>query len=421
MQADKRVGMNKVTQGRVGLGYSVIIGALAGISLAVVFAAGFFFRDLVGLNPAFAAPTQNDVESYPLLDEVQSLLDRHFLRQQPEYMARQYAAIRGVMASLEDRYTFFIDPPVAQSESDVLAGTYGGIGVQVHRDESGAFVLFPYPDSPAVRAGIEEGDILVAVNGEEINLSVQQDVLDQMLRGEVKEGSGVEVTVVKTTGDEFTVFIPYDVINIPSVVWRVLNEDERLGYVQLMRFTSRTPEELRTALGELNDANIEALIVDLRNNSGGLLQESVVVASEFLVDGTVILYEQDRDSEQIFTATQGGLAVELPLAVLVNKGTASAAELVAGALQDHQRGIVIGQTTFGKGTVQQIFRLSDESSLHITSAEWLTPERYAIEGQGLEPDITMIPDADGRDVELGEAIRQLQQREAAFIEAEQHG
>src|SRR5690606_13576829 len=143
--------------------------------------------------------------------------------------------------------------------------------------------------------------------------------------------------------------------------------------------------------------------------SGGLLQESVAVASEFLDSGTVILYEQDKDSQQTFSAVEGGLANELPLAVLINQGTASAAELVAGALQDHERGVLIGQTTFGKGTVQQIFRLSDDSSLHITSAEWLTPQRHAIEGRGLEPDIPMIPDPDGRDVELGEAVRQLQQ------------
>ena len=403
--------MNKVTKGRGGLGYSVILGALAGITMAIIVTAGFFFRDLVGFNSAFAAPAaQSSAEGYPLLDEVQGLLDRHFLREQPDYTARQYAAIRGMMAALEDRYTFFIDPPVAQSESDVLAGTYGGIGVQVQRDESGQFVLFPYPDGPAAEAGIEDGDILIEVNGETLNLDIPQDALDQMLRGEVKEDSGVEVTVIKDNGNEFTVFILFDVINVPSVLWRVLAEDEQLGYVQILRFTSRTPEELKTALDELlNEAEVEALVLDLRNNSGGLLQESVTVASEFLDSGTVILYEEDKDSQQTFSAVEGGTAKELPLAVLINQGTASAAELVAGALQDHDRGLLIGQSTFGKGTVQQIFRLSDDSSLHITSAEWLTPQRHAIEGRGLEPDIPMIPDPDGRDVELGEAVRQLQQ------------
>jgi carboxyl-terminal processing protease len=230
-----------------------------------------------------------------------------------------------------------------------------------------------------------------------------------MLRGEVREGSGVELTVRKRDSEEeFIEFIPFAVINVPSVVWRVLAEDEAIGYVQILRFTSRTPEELETAIGELRDADITGLVVDLRNNSGGLLQESVLAASQF-IDNGVIVYEEDREGERTFDAQDGGLATDLPLVVLVNQNTASAAELVAGAIQDHDRGVLIGQTTFGKGSVQQIFQLSDSSSLHITAAEWFTPSRKELNGTGLVPDIPMIPDVNGRDVELGEGIRHLQQ------------
>lgn len=391
---------------------SILYGFLAGIGLALVFAAGFFFRDFVGIASAMAS-TSNGSETetgYPLLDEVQNLIDQYYLREQPDYTQRQYAAIRGVISSLDDRYTFFIDPPVAQSESDVLAGTYGGIGVLLGRNELGEFVLFPFLDSPAIRAGIEDNDRLVAVNGTRLTISEQQDAVDQMLRGEVLEGNGVEIAVVKhTTGEEVTVFIPFEVINVPSVVWRVLEEDTRIGYIQILRFTNRTPEELTTAVADLRSANVEALILDLRNNAGGLLQESVTVADEFL-DGGVVLYERSRDSERTFDAQPGGAITDLPLVVLVDVGTASAAELVAGAIRDSGRGIIIGQTTFGKGTVQQIFRLSDQSSIHITSAEWFTPNNSTIEGVGLVPDITMIPDENGRDVEIGEAIRHLQQQ-----------
>jgi carboxyl-terminal processing protease len=192
------------------------------------------------------------------------------------------------------------------------------------------------------------------------------------------------------------------------VVWRILTENDQIGYIQILRFTSRTPEELETAIGELRGENITGLVLDLRNNSGGLLQESVVAASQFIDDG-VIVYEQDREGERAFDAQEGGLATDLPLVVLVNQNTASAAELVAGAIQDHDRGILIGQTTFGKGSVQQIFQLSDASSLHITAAEWFTPSRNELDGIGLVPDISMIPDVNGRDVELGEGIRHLQQ------------
>ena len=387
----------------------MIVGALAGLTLVIVFTAGFLFRDLVNLPAAIASSPAPDAEEYPLLHEVQTLLDQHYLRPQPSPIQRDYAAIRGMLASLDDRYTFFVDPPVAQSESDVLAGTYGGIGVQVQRSEQGDLVLFPFADSPAAAAGIEDGDLLQAINHTPVDLSLAQDTIDQMLRGEVKEGNGVEITVIKKdSGSDYTVFIPFAVINVPSVVWRVLEDNDRIGYVQIMRFTSRTPEELATALEDLRSNDITGLVVDLRNNSGGLLQESVEVASQFVAEG-VIVYERDAEGERDFKAEPGGLATDLPLMVLVNQGTASAAELVAGAIQDHQRGLLVGQTTFGKGSVQQIFRLSDDSSLHITSAEWFTPAHHTLDGVGLQPDIPMIPDVNGRDVELGEAVRRLEE------------
>jgi len=391
---------------------SLLVGALAGVALALVFCAGFFIRDFVDLDaPSVFASERSGVAGdqtggYPLLDEVDTLIRVHYLRELPDDTQRQYAAIRGMLSVLGDRNTFFIDPPVAQSESDVLAGTYGGIGVTIRRDESGVFLLYPFVDSPALEAGIQDGDILLAIDGEVINLETSQDAVDQMLRGEVKEDSGVELTVQRGD-DEITQFILFDVINVPSVIWRVTDDDARIGYLQVLRFTSRTPDEVREAIGSLMETEATTLILDLRNNSGGLLQESIDVASIFL-DGGVILYEVTNSGEQTYSATNGGLATDVPIVVLINNRTASASELVAGAIQDRDRGILIGQTTFGKGTIQQIFPLSDASSVHITSAEWLTPDRNAIEGVGLQPDVAMIPDENGRDVEFGEAIRYLQ-------------
>ncbi len=388
------------------LGRSLLLGLVLGLGIAVIFLAGFFFRDLISPLPAaFASASEN----YPLLDEVQSLLDQHYLRSQPDSTLRQYAAIRGVLGALGDRFTFFIDPPVAASEADVLSGTYGGIGVQIQRNEAGAIALYPFADSPAAAQGIENGDLLRAVNGTPLDPALSQDAIDQLLRGEVKDGSGVELTVTRALdGEELTVFIPFAVINVPSVVWRVLTEDARIGYVQVMRFTARTPDELTTALTELRAADISALVVDLRNNTGGLLQESIQVADQFLDTG-VIVYQRDRDDERTFEGTAGGGMIDLPMLVLVNNMTASGAELVAGAIRDSGRALLVGQTTFGKGTVQQIFTLSDQSSMHITSAEWFTPSRQPLDAVGLTPDIPMIPDANGRDVELGEAIRRLQE------------
>ena len=382
---------------------SLLIGVAIGLSLALVFAAGFFARDLVNLPTSIAS-----TGSYPLLDEVQGLLDRHFLREQPSKDEREYAAIRGVLSALNDRFTFFIDPPVAASESDALAGTYGGIGVQIKRNERGDIELYPYDDSPAQKAGITNGDILLAVNGQALNPDTPQDSVDQMMRGEVKEGNGVELSVRRVAGGEdFTEFILFDVINVPSVIWRVLPESSTLGYVQITRFTGRTPDELKAALTDLQASGVQALVLDLRNNTGGLLDESIQVANAFVESGPLV-YQVDNRGERAFEAQPGNMLTNLPLAVLVNDYTASGAELVAGAIQDDQRGILIGQKTYGKGTVQQIFPLSDKSSLHVTSAEWLTPLHHALDTIGLQPDIAMIPDAQGRDVELGEAVHYLQ-------------
>ncbi|MFW5709429.1 MAG: S41 family peptidase [Chloroflexota bacterium] len=386
-------------------GRALLLGALLGVGLALVFSAGFFVRDLVDMPPVFAQAADTDEPGYPLLDEVQQLLNEHYLREQPTYRQRQYDAIRGLLGGLQDRNTFFIEPPVAQSESDVLAGTYGGIGVTLQRDASGAYLLFPFADGPAAEAGVRDGDRLIAINGETIDPDVHPDAIDQMLRGEVGSGNGVELSY---TRDEqtFSQFIEFDVINVPSVQWRVLEENSDVGYIQILRFTSRTPEEMRTAINELRLENIQGVILDLRDNYGGLLQEAIDVASYFL-DGGVVLHERTTEDERSYYAEQGGVLTDLPLIVLVNQGTASASELVAGAIQDRDRGLLVGQRTFGKGTIQQIFQLSDASSIHVTSAEWFTPERNVLDGVGLEPDVSMIPDVAGRDVEIEEAVRLL--------------
>ncbi|TVR19114.1 MAG: S41 family peptidase [Anaerolineaceae bacterium] len=387
---------------------SILFGVVGGLALAIVFSAGFVIRDLLDMPSVFAstsASNENSESGYALLLEVQGLLDNHYLREQPSYTQRQYDAIRGLLGGLNDRSTFFIEPPVARSESDALAGTYGGIGVNVQRNVAGEFVLYPFDDSPAEEAGVSAGDVLIAVNGEALNLSTQSDIVDQMLRGEVRDDNGVELTL-RRDDEEIVLFVPFDVINIPSVQWRVLEQDERLGYVQIIRFTSRTPSEIEEALTDLIAEDIAGVILDLRDNFGGLLQEAVEIAGIFL-DGGIVLYEVRNTGEREFEAEQG-VTVDLPLIVLVNRGTASASELLAGALQDRGGAVLIGQNTFGKGTIQQIFQLSDSSSVHVTSAEWLTPNRNQIDGIGLEPDIAMIPDEDGRDVEIEEAIRYLQ-------------
>jgi carboxyl-terminal processing protease len=380
---------------------AAVRGTLVGLVLALAFASGFLLREMID------TPLVRAQGEYPILTEVHGLLAGHYLRPLPDATELEYGAIRGMVSTLSDPQTFFIPPSVAQNESDALAGQHGGIGVELQRDSVGDFVLYPFRDAPAAAAGVRDADRLLAVGDTTVTPEMPYDEVQRLLRGDV--GKRITITVEHRGGTVESFEIELALIEVPSVIWSTLTEEPSFGYVHLLRFTSRTPEELEEALSDLNDQGITALVLDLRGNSGGLLQEAVAVASQFL-DGGVALYEQRRDEgEQAMNASAGGLALDPPMAGLVDVGSASAAELVAGALQDRDRAILIGQSTYGKGSVQLIFELADGSSLHVTAAEWFTPNHTAIDGVGLQPDIQM-QHAPNFDAELGEAIRYLREQ-----------
>lgn len=409
--------MSHKVDGKVGFVLALLRGAVVGLVLIFTFLAGFWLRGApqtmaAGISPVNDAGILNqETKQYVLLSQTQALIDEHFVRPLPEQSKLEYGAIRGMLGALGDKYTFFIEPPVAASESNVLAGRYGGIGVQVTRDEQGRFALYPFRDSPAAKAGVKDGDLLTKVNDKELTLDTPPDQVDQMLRGEVKDNNGVKISITRPdTNEQLDFQIAFAEIEIPSVNWRVLAEATDLGYIQIMRFTARTPAELEDAIADLRTHNIKGVVLDLRNNPGGLLQESVQVAGQFMKGG-VVLYEHTRTDEKAYEApVDESRLADLPIVAIINGGTASAAELVAGALHDSGRAVLLGQKSYGKGSIQLIFPLADKSSVHITTAEWLTPNKTQIDGVGLEPDIPMIPDPNGRDVELGEAIRTLRSK-----------
>jgi carboxyl-terminal processing protease len=369
--------------------------------MAVSFGAGTSYRTWK------TALAQVD-SSFPLLQEAIAFVEGNYVKEQPEEETVEYALIRAYLAQLGDPNTFFIEPAVAASESQVLAGRYGGIGADVQRNEAGEFVLYPYEDSPATRAGLLPEDILLAVNDQPINPTSSVDEIRQALRGEIKDGAGVKLLVRNSAEtEEREYFILFEEILVPSVTWRTLLEAPEIGYINISRFTNRTPDEFAQAVNELREANITSLVLDLRNNGGGLLQESLRIAGQFFDNGTLLM-EKRVTGDTTIPDEPGGLVLDWPIAVLVNSGTASASEIVAGALQARDRAVLVGQKTYGKGSIQSIFPLSDGSSIHVTVALWFTPDGGVLEGAGLEPDITMIPDENGRDVELGEAVRILQ-------------
>jgi len=372
--------------------------------MGTAFVMGYWLR---GMETSVGAQSG---AGFPLLEEAVNFVENNYVKDIPDEQTIEYVLIRSYLQSLGDSNTFFIEPAVAASESQVLAGRYGGIGVEIQRNEAGLFLLYPFADSPALREGIRDGDAVLAVNGQALDLSSSMDEVQQLMRGELIEGAGVTLlvqNVFEENAPEREYFVPFEEILIPSLTWRALFEDPQIGYINLSRFTNRTPDEFAEAVASLRALGVTALVLDLRDNRGGLLQESLKIAGEFL-DGGVLSTEKRVSGENAKEDQPGGLVLDLPLVVLVNRHTASASEIVAGAIQGRERGILIGQQTFGKGSIQSIFSLTDSSSIHVTVALWFTPNGAALDGVGLTPDIPMIPDENGRDVELGEAIRYLQ-------------
>lgn len=361
-------------------------------------------------------PTDEEVAQFNLFWEVWRLVRERYYGDIPAAPTPVYGAIRGALATLQDPYTIFVEPQPRALERADLQGRFGGIGALVTRGKEGEVILQPMPGSPAERAGIQNGDQLIKVDDTVITTTMRTEEIVLLIRGEV--GTQVRLTLQRAGLTEpLEISVTRELIETPSVEWRILEQDKTIGYLRIRMFTERTAEETRRALQDLLDKGASTFVLDLRGNGGGVLDAAVDVASEFL-DSGVVLFEQRRDqAERSYPVKPGGLAVQQPLVVLVDGGTASASEIVAGALQDHKRAVLVGEKTFGKGSVQLVFDLSDASSVHITVARWLTPNRQRIDTQGLQPDI-IVPISDeeraaGRDPQLERAVAYLREHVAA--------
>jgi carboxyl-terminal processing protease len=339
--------------------------------------------------------------------EAWHLVEDHFFGETPAMQQVAWGAIRGALDTLDDRHTTFLEPNPRQREKEDLSGRFGGIGAYVSQAEDGSIVLDPMPDLPAEQAGIQPGDAVIQVDSTEITPEMTVDEVVTLVRGEI--GTVVTLTLRREgEAEPLVIEITRQEIPSPSVQWEMLDGTENTGYIRISLFSGRTSKELDEAIDELTEEGMTRLVLDLRGNGGGLFDAAIDVASVFL-DGDVVLYQVERDQDQkSFTAQRGGKFTEAPLILLVDGGTASASEIVAGALQDRDRAVLVGQTTYGKGSVQSVYDLSDGSSVHITSAKWLTPSGRLIDDQGLEPDLAVeITDQDrnaGRDPQLERAL-----------------
>jgi len=369
--------------------------------------AGYAVRDYVAENQ----PTEEEADAFSLYWEVWHRVEEQFYGDVPEEPVSTYGAIKGSLATLDDPYTVFIEPEPAAQEKAQLEGQFGGIGAFVRRDEEGRVLLEPMRDQPAEQAGLEKDDVLVAVDGTPIRPEMTTDEVVLLIRGEV--GTDVVLTVEREgTDSPLDISIERAIIETPSAFWRILEEAPTIGYVQLTSFTERSNKELNQAFDELATQGAESYILDLRGNGGGLLETAIDVASQFVRQGVIVREDRKNAGERTYDARGGGKALDQNLVLLVDGGTASASEIVAGALQDYDRATLVGEKTFGKGSVQLIYELSDRSRLHVTVAKWFTPDGNAIDGTGLTPDIEVpVTEEDrtqGRDSQLERAISFLQ-------------
>ena len=364
---------------------------------------GYVLRDFVVDDQ----PNDEEAEGFSVYWETWHYVEEQFYGEIPEEPVSTYGAIKGSLATLNDPYTIFIEPEPAAQEKAQLEGQFGGIGAYVQQDEAGRIILDPMPGQPAERAGLQKGDILIAVDSALITPEMTVDQVVLLIRGEV--GTKVVLTVEREdVADPIDITIERAVIETPSAHWRILEQAPTIGYIQLTSFTERSNEELGQALDELTAQGAETYVLDLRNNGGGLLEAAVDVTSQFLREGVVLREDRRNEGERVYDVRGGGKALDQPLVVLINGGTASASEIVAGSLQDYERATLIGEKTFGKGSVQLIYELSDDSRLHVTVAKWFTPDDHAIDGTGLSPDIEVLfteeDRTNGRDPQLERAI-----------------
>jgi carboxyl-terminal processing protease len=387
----------------------VLIAAAITTAVVVAFAGGVATTYLLMHGRASTAAQGHDLGTFW---EAWDLVERVFYGKLPDNQHLEWGLIRGALGTLNDPHTAFLEPEPRQREKEALSGRFGGIGAYVTQAEDGRIVLEPMPDLPAEKAGVRKGDTLLRVDDTEIVAGMTTDETIALIRGEV--GAVVRLTI-RHEGETqpVTVEITREEIPSPTVEWRMLDEPAGIGYVRLTLFSDRTDKELRQGLDELKGQGMTQLVFDLRGNGGGLLGAAVDVAGEFLSGGPVLYQVEKGGKELTYEAGSGGRFADGKLVVLVDGGTASASEIVAGALQDRGRAALIGEKTYGKGSVQQVFDLSDGSSVHITYAEWLTPNRRQITGMGLTPDveagITDDDRANGRDPQLDRAIEWLKQ------------
>lgn len=391
--------------------------------LVVTFGAGVQYgqnRDFSFLSPKTAVvntdpPVTQTADFGIFWDVWKRLQDSYIDKKALDVQKMVYGAVSGMVEALGDPYTVFLPPTQNKETKDSLGGHFEGIGAQLGIKDKKIIVVAPLKGTPAEKAGVKAGDWIVKVEGKEtVNWTLPETV--SAIRGQ--KGTKVVLSLVHK-GEEkpVEVSVMRDTIKVPSVEWSFKTDPKgKVIYLKLSQFGDQTQDEWNKSVKEIlnalkddNSKQIKGLILDLRNNPGGYLSGAVYIGSEFLSDGVVVIQETSDGKKNNFDVNRTGQLTEIPMVVLVNKGSASASEIVAGALYDRKRARLVGETTFGKGSIQDVQELKGGAGLHITVAKWLLPSGKWINGSGISPEIEVENDETkpDDDLQLTKAIEVL--------------
>ncbi|RMF04413.1 MAG: S41 family peptidase [Chloroflexi bacterium] len=367
------------------IGKILLVTLLLGIMLSGTFGAGV----LIGKSGMFSPATvqaQDQPPEFNVFWEVWKLAEDNFIDKEalnPQQLT--YGAINGFIQALGDEgHTRFLTPDEVAHQRENISGSFFGIGARIGMEDGLPTIVAPFDGSPAYEAGVKAGDIIIEVDGVDVTGMSLTDTVDR-IRGE--KGTEVVLTIFRPDDQKsMEISIIRDEIKIPAATWAMIPGTDT-ALIRLSQFNGNLDDNIRKIIKEATTAGATSLVLDLRNNPGGLLDQAVRVTSEFLTEGDVLLQEDAKGNREHFPVKRGGVATKIPIVVLVNRGSASSAEIFAGAIQDHNRGKLVGETTFGTGTVLRPFDLSDGSALLLGTSQWLTPKGRLIRKHGIEPDV----------------------------------
>lgn len=363
--------MNKRSSIAFGVALGVILGILLSVSVGVV------------ADREDGAGATLPVEDLRRFTDVYMRIKRNYVSEVEDRELLDNA-IKGMLSGL-DPHSAYLDENEFRDLQVGTSGEFGGLGIEVGMEDGFVKVISPIDDTPASRAGIRAGDLIIRLDDTPVKGMTLSDAVS-MMRG--KRGTDITLTIMREGEDSpLRITITRDVIRVQSVRWEEL--EPGFGYVRITNFQARTARDLVKAVESLRESGpLQGLVLDLRNNPGGVLNGAVGVSDAFLEDG-LIVYTEGRlqESQFRYTASPGDVAGGVPIVVLVNEGSASASEIVAGALQDHKRAVIMGAQTFGKGSVQTILPLAQETAIKLTTARYFTPLGRSIQAEGIEPDI----------------------------------